>query len=60
MKLMRTCKDVHRLVAESLDRELPLTDRLGVRLHLLACNACTNFRKQMLLLRAAMRRLGTD
>jgi len=52
----RTCKDVHRMVAESFDRDLPVWSRLQVRLHLAVCDACTNFRKQMTLLREAMRR----
>ncbi|MGZ3238272.1 MAG: zf-HC2 domain-containing protein [Burkholderiaceae bacterium] len=52
-----TCKEVHRLVSEELDRDLSLMDRVRVHLHLLACDACKNFDGQMRLLRRAMRRL---
>lgn len=57
MKLLGTCKDMHRLVAESLDHELPWYVRARLRLHLSACDACTHFSRQMLWLRRAMRRL---
>ena len=53
-----TCKEAHRLVAEQLDRELPLGDRLRVRLHLIACTSCTRFKRQMQFLREAMKRVG--
>jgi len=52
-----TCKEVHRLVSEELDRDLSLMDRVRVHLHLRICNACKNFDGQMRLLRRAMRRL---
>jgi len=58
MKFRRTCKDVHRMVAESLDRDLPLLERVQVRLHLFACDNCGNFKKQMYLIREAMREMG--
>ena len=53
-----TCKEAHRLVTEQLDRELPLGERLRVRLHLFACTSCTRFKRQMQFLRAAMKRVG--
>ncbi len=53
-----TCKEAHRLVSEELDRELPLGERLRVRMHLFACGSCTHFKEQVQLLRTAMRRLG--
>jgi hypothetical protein len=53
---MRTCKDVHKLVAESMDRELGFMDRLAVRFHLAICIHCTRFTQNMKFLRAAMRR----
>jgi hypothetical protein len=53
-----TCKEAHRLVAEQLDRDLPLGERLRLRLHLLACTSCTRFRHQMQFLREAMKRVG--
>ncbi|OWW18915.1 zf-HC2 domain-containing protein [Noviherbaspirillum denitrificans] len=53
-----TCKEVHRLTSESMDRELTLLERSRVRMHLLVCNACRNFTAQMDLIRKAMQRLG--
>jgi hypothetical protein len=50
-----TCREVHRLVSEGMDRELSLAERSRVRLHLLVCTACTRFNCQMDLLRRAMR-----
>ena len=50
---MLSCKDVSRLVSESLDRKLPFMQRLQVRVHLLMCGFCSRFRKQMLFLKDA-------
>lgn len=50
-----TCREVHRLVSEGMDRELSLVERTRMRLHLLVCVACTRFNRQMDLLRRAMR-----
>lgn len=50
-----TCREVHRLVSEGMDRKLSLVERSRVRLHLFVCIACTRFNDQMDLLRRAMR-----
>ncbi len=55
--MLKSCHEVHRLVAESYDRQLPWLTRFRVRLHLAACDACTNFKRNMNLLREAMRRI---
>jgi hypothetical protein len=55
-----TCREVHRLTSEALDRKLTLVERTRVRLHLLVCEACTRFTGQMDLLRRAMRGFGPD
>lgn len=60
MGLKPTCKEVHRLVSEGMDRELSLVERTRMRLHLLVCAACTRFNGQMDLLRRAMRSLPPD
>ena len=52
-----TCREVHRLVSEGMDRELTLIERTRMRLHLLVCEACTRFNGQMDFLRRAMRKL---
>ena len=43
MKLMPTCHDVQALATEYREGTLPLTQRLGIRLHLLLCWACRAF-----------------
>ena len=55
--LMPTCKEVHRLVSEGLDRDLPLIERTRMRVHLMICEACQNFNGQMTLIRRAMRQM---
>ena len=50
-----TCREVHRLVSEGMDRELSLVERTRMKLHLMVCEACTRFNGQMDLLRRAMR-----
>lgn len=55
---MISCKEVSRLVSESLDRPLTLRERFWLRLHLWRCRGCGNFAEQMKTMRAAMRRLA--
>lgn len=50
---MLSCKDVCYTVSESLDKNLPLHRRLGIRAHLLMCIACQQMVQQMKLLRTA-------
>ncbi|GAB2859921.1 hypothetical protein GCM10027277_30570 [Pseudoduganella ginsengisoli] len=61
-KLKPTCREVHRLVSEGMDRDLTLVERARMRLHLMVCGACTRFNVQMDTLRRAMRNfpLGGD
>ena len=55
---MMTCKEGSRLVSESFDQELPLRQRIGVRLHLMMCATCNAYRRQMLLLRRLVKQYG--
>jgi predicted anti-sigma-YlaC factor YlaD len=57
---MMTCKEASRLVSESLDRRLHLAERIGLRVHLLICEACTRFSEQARFLRRAIRRVAGD
>jgi anti-sigma factor RsiW len=52
--LRRTCKQAAALISQQLDRELPLADRLALRLHLAACRACPTFDRQMRLIHQMM------
>lgn len=53
--LRRTCKEAAALMVAREDRPLPYADRLALQLHLLACQACPRFERQMLLLRNSMK-----
>jgi hypothetical protein len=53
---MLSCKEVSRLVSDSLDRELSIWQRMQVRMHLMMCRFCSRFRRQTLFLRDAARR----
>lgn len=53
---MYTCKEVTQLVLERHERRLSWRERLGLRLHLLICDACTRFEQQMRFLRQAAQR----
>ena len=55
---MLSCKDVTRLISESMDHSLPLGKRVGVRLHLLVCKFCSRYERQLLLIRETVRRLA--
>lgn len=52
---MLDCKHASRLVSQSMDRRLSMRERLGLWLHLLLCDACTRFSRQIALLRQAIR-----
>jgi hypothetical protein len=57
-----TCREVHRLSSEGLDRKLSLIERTRMNLHLMVCNACRTFTSQLQLMRRAMRQwtIGGD
>jgi predicted anti-sigma-YlaC factor YlaD len=52
------CREASRLSSESLDRDLGAIDRLALRSHLLCCSACRRYRRQIGMLRDAMRGLA--
>ena len=56
MPLMRSCKDVTRLVLQSQDRPLRPLESVSLRLHWLACSSCKHFRDQQRLMRTALDR----
>lgn len=57
MAIKLTCRDVHRLTSEGMDRRLSLVERVRMRLHLQVCSACRSFGQQMMLMRKAMRKI---
>lgn len=42
-----TCREVAELVSDYLDGATSLSSRLGVRLHLVQCDACCRYLSQM-------------
>lgn len=50
-----SCKQATRLLSESLDRPLGLTERLELKLHLKICTGCRRYQQQMHLIRQACR-----
>ena len=61
---MLRCREISRLVSESMERDLPFRRRLEVRMHLMMCRMCWGFARQIRLLRRGARenpeRLGPD
>ena len=50
------CKEVSMMVSESMDRKFPLHRRILITAHLFMCRYCNRFKKQLLILRNAVRR----
>jgi hypothetical protein len=55
---MLVCKEAARLISASYHRPLNLGERVALRVHLMMCKACTNFKDQARLLHDAARRLN--
>lgn len=51
---MLSCKEVTRLISESMDYQLPFVQRIAVRMHLLMCKFCSRYRRHMVLIREAI------
>jgi hypothetical protein len=56
MKLKATCKEVTHLLLSGMDRRMPLGERLTVRLHMMICEACPKFQRQVQLMERASTR----
>ena len=52
---MLNCKQASELLSQNLDRDLSLREKILLRFHLLICHGCSNFSKQMQVLRQACR-----
>jgi len=55
---MLSCRQATELMSQEQDRPLALSERIGLRLHVLICTGCANYRRQMMVLREACRRFG--
>jgi hypothetical protein len=56
--MILSCKEVTRLVSQGMDRRLPFGRRVSLRVHFAICEGCTNFSKQMGVLRKSLARLA--
>ena len=54
---MLSCKQASRLISQSLDRPLSWRERFSLRLHLVLCDMCTQFRHHLHTMRMAVRQL---
>jgi hypothetical protein len=57
---MLTCKQTSKLISQSLDRPLTWSEKLQLRLHLFMCNPCSQFKRQLNMLRTAIQRIRND
>ena len=53
---MLRCREISKLVSESMERKLSFREWLALRMHLAMCGLCNGFAKQVRFLRMAARR----
>lgn len=51
---MLSCKEVTKVCSDELERPLKLGEQVSLRAHLIMCTGCTNYRRQLKILRHAM------
>lgn len=56
IKFSISCREATRILLQSEDRSVPLTERLAMRLHQRACSNCRRFSRQVDLMRKASAR----
>lgn len=52
---MLSCKDMTKLISDSLDRKITLRQRMELWLHIMMCGMCRRFRSFVLALRRRIR-----
>jgi hypothetical protein len=55
MPFNRTCREVAALLVAREDRHLGLADRLALRVHMVICDTCPRFERQMLTMRNGLK-----
>ena len=55
MRILINCKENSQLVTLSPDRPLSWKDRLAMRIHLIICDNCARFARQMRMIREWLR-----
>lgn len=57
-QMLLNCREVSRLLSQSMDAKLPWHRRVAIRLHLLYCVWCRRYAAQLQFLRRAMRKMA--
>ncbi len=53
---MLNCKDMTKLISDSLERKITLRERMELWLHIMMCGMCRKFRRNAIALRMLVRR----
>ena len=53
---MLNCKRATALMSQGLDRKLSISQKMGLKLHMMMCSGCRNFNRQMAFLRQGCRK----
>ncbi|UJW74856.1 zf-HC2 domain-containing protein [Rhizobium sp. SL42] len=56
---MLKCEDATKFASDGLDRRLNARETIGLRLHLLACDKCRNFSRQIRMISRMSRHFAT-
>jgi predicted anti-sigma-YlaC factor YlaD len=56
---MLNCKEMTEMCSQELERQLLWSERMSLRMHLMMCSGCNNFRKQMQTMRIAMQQYAS-
>jgi len=51
---MLSCKEVTQVCSDEMERALRVGERVALHTHLMMCTGCTNYRRQLKVLRQAM------
>ena len=54
MHWIMSCKQISMLISQSLDTPLPLTRRMGIRLHLMMCIFCRRYNRHLHLIHSLL------
>jgi hypothetical protein len=57
-KITPPCKDITRLLSQSIDRRLPMYRRLGVWLHFTVCESCLRYANHLAFIRQVSRSMA--
>ena len=57
---MKNCKEISKLVSESMERKLKFSERMELFLHLAMCRLCRFFRDNLRAIQTATKTLGNE